>query len=95
LLRACDAYAATPVVRAALELALMVLLRPGELRFAEWSEIDLDAALWTVPAARMKRELRAATKVDLARGRNGASGAALHLGGARSFARRFDHPRKR
>ena len=36
----------------------MLLLRPGELRFAEWPEIDLDAALWTVPAARMKRELR-------------------------------------
>ena len=36
----------------------MLLLRPGELRFAEWPEIDLDAALWTVPAARMKREVR-------------------------------------
>jgi integrase len=59
LLRACDNYAATPVVRAALKLAPMLLLRPGELRFAEWSEIDLDAAMWTVPAARMKRELRA------------------------------------
>jgi integrase len=58
LLRACDNYAATPVVRAALKLAPMLLLRPGELRFAEWHEIDLDAALWTVPAARMKRELR-------------------------------------
>jgi len=47
LLRACDKYAATPVVRAALKLAPMLLLRPGELRFAERSEIDLDAALWT------------------------------------------------
>lgn len=56
--RACDRYAATPVVRAALKLAPMLLLRPGELRFAEWPEIDLDAALWTVPAARMKREVR-------------------------------------
>ena len=59
LLRACDKYAATPVVRAALKLAPMLLLRPGELRFAEWPEIDLDAAMWTVPAIRMKRELRA------------------------------------
>jgi integrase len=58
LLRAIDNYAATPVVRAALKLAPLLLLRPGELRFAEWSEIDLDAALWTVPAMRMKRELR-------------------------------------
>ena len=59
LLRACDNYAATPVVRAALKLAPMLLLRPGEFRFAEWSEIDLDTAMWTVPAMRMKRELRA------------------------------------
>ena len=58
LLRAMDNYTATPVVRAALKLAPMLLLRPGELRFAEWPEIDLDAALWSVPAARMKRELR-------------------------------------
>jgi integrase len=58
LLRAFDRYKATPVVRAALRVAPIVLLRPGELRFAEWSEINLDEALWTVPAARMKRELR-------------------------------------
>lgn len=58
LLRAMEHYAATPVVRAALKLAPMLLLRPGELRFAEWSEIDLDEGLWTVPAMRMKRELR-------------------------------------
>jgi len=57
LLRACDGYAATHVVRAALKLQPMLLLRPGELRAAEWSEIDLDNALWTVPAARMKRQL--------------------------------------
>lgn len=42
-------------VHAALQLAPMLLLRPGELRAAEWSEVDLDAGLWTVPAARMKR----------------------------------------
>ena len=58
LLRAMDNYAATPVVRAALKLAPMLLLRPGELRFAEWPEIDLEAAMWSVPAVRMKRELR-------------------------------------
>jgi hypothetical protein len=44
LLRACDGYAGTPVVRTALRLAPMLLLRPGELRHAEWAEIDLDAA---------------------------------------------------
>ena len=36
----------------------MLLLRPGELRGGAWSEIDFDNALWTVPAGRMKRELR-------------------------------------
>lgn len=57
LLRACDAYAGTPVVRAALRLAPMLLLRPGELRHAQWAEIDLEAGQWEIPAARMKREL--------------------------------------
>ena len=56
LLRACAGYAGTPVVRAALQLAPMLLLRPGELRHAQWAEFDLDAATWLVPAARMKRE---------------------------------------
>jgi integrase len=56
LLRACDGYAGTPVVRTALRLVPMLMLRPGELRHAQWSEIDLDEATWTVPAHRMKRE---------------------------------------
>ncbi len=55
LLRAIDGYAGTHVVRAALKLAPMVMLRPGDLRFAHWKEFDLDAAIWTVPASRMKR----------------------------------------
>lgn len=56
LLRACDGYQGTHVVRAALRLVPLLLLRPGELRHAQWAEFDLDAALWTVPAERMKRE---------------------------------------
>lgn len=59
LLRAIDAYQGTPVVRAALALAPLVFLRPGELRKAEWSEFDLDGETWTVPAARMKGRLKA------------------------------------
>lgn len=54
LLLAIDGYQGTPVVRAALALAPLVFLRPGELRQAEWREFDLDGATWTVPAARMK-----------------------------------------
>ncbi len=59
LLRAIDAYQGTPVVRAALALAPLVFLRPGELRKAEWTEFDLDGATWTIPAARMKGRLKA------------------------------------
>ncbi len=56
LLPAIDGYAGTPVVRAALYLAPLLRLRPGELRHAQWAEFDLDGATWTVPAQRMKRE---------------------------------------
>lgn len=56
LLRAIRAYKGGPIVRAALQLAPMLFQRPGELRAAAWAEMDLDAALWTIPAARMKRE---------------------------------------
>lgn len=46
LLQALDAYQGTPVVRAALRLAPLTFVRPGELRKALWSEIDLEAAEW-------------------------------------------------
>lgn len=38
----------------ALEFAILTAARSGEVRGAEWSEIDLDAAVWTIPAERMK-----------------------------------------
>jgi integrase len=56
LLRAIDGYSGSHVVCTALRLAPMLMLRPGELRFAMWSEFDLDKAIWTIPASRMKRE---------------------------------------
>ncbi len=57
LLRAVDGYRGTHVVRAALQLAALVFLRPGsELREARWEEFDLDAGTWQVPAHRMKRQ---------------------------------------
>ena len=55
LLRAIHGYQGGPIVRAALQLAPVLFQRPGELRAAAWAEFDLDAALWTIPAARMKR----------------------------------------
>jgi len=54
LLRAMDSYEGTLVTKCALRLAPLVFVRPGELRAAEWSEIDLERAEWTIPAARMK-----------------------------------------
>lgn len=56
LLRAIADYKGLPVTRAALQLAPLVFQRPGELRKAEWSEIDLTGALWTIPSERMKRK---------------------------------------
>lgn len=54
LLRFIDNYTGSFVVRCALKLAPLVFVRPGELRKAEWSEIDLDKAEWRIPAERMK-----------------------------------------
>lgn len=57
LVRVIRGYQGGPIVRAALQLAPMLFQRPGELRAAAWVEFDLDAALWTIPAARMKRSV--------------------------------------
>ncbi|RFP11867.1 integrase arm-type DNA-binding domain-containing protein [Duganella sp. BJB475] len=54
LMRAIHGYEGYPVAKAALKLAPLVFVRPGELRAAEWAEIDLDGAEWRIPAARMK-----------------------------------------
>lgn len=54
LLRAIDAYQGTPAVCAAMKLAPLVFLRPGNLRAAEWSDISLDDAVWRIPGEKMK-----------------------------------------
>jgi len=54
LLRAIDGYQGHFVVKCALRLAPMFFVRPGELRNAEWAEMDLDEAAWNIPAQRMK-----------------------------------------
>lgn len=54
LLRSIDGHAGQFATRCALKLAPMLFVRPGELRRAEWSEFDLDAAEWRIPAAKMK-----------------------------------------
>lgn len=57
LLRAIDEFQGSFVVKCALQLAPLLFVRPGELRAAEWSEIDLDAAEWNIPAEKMKMKV--------------------------------------
>ena len=45
---------ARPVVKLAFELLVLTAGRSGEVRGAEWGELDVEAAVWTIPAARMK-----------------------------------------
>lgn len=54
LLRAIDGYAGSLITKCAMQLAPLVFLRPGELRNAEWVEIDLDICEWNIPAEKMK-----------------------------------------
>lgn len=63
LLRAIEGYRGAFTTKCALRLAPLVFVRPGELRKAEWSEIDLDKAEWRIPAEKMK--MRAAHIVPL------------------------------
>ncbi len=55
LLRSIETYSGQPATRLALRFTPHVYQRPGEVRKAEWSEIDFDKALWTIPADRMKQ----------------------------------------
>jgi integrase len=54
LLRAIDSYSGSFIVKCALQFQALTFVRPGELRHAEWSEIDFDAAQWAIPANKMK-----------------------------------------
>lgn len=54
LLRSIDEYKGHLVTRCALKLAPLLFVRPGELRKAEWAEINFEKAEWQLPAERMK-----------------------------------------
>ena len=54
LLRCVEGYEGTSEVRAALKLMALTFVRPGELRNALWSEFDLEAGLWAIPASNSK-----------------------------------------
>lgn len=65
LLRAIDGYTGHKVTVMAMRLSPHVLLRPGELRQAEWTDIDFEEAVWFIPAERMK--MRRPHRVPLSR----------------------------
>ena len=65
LLRAIEDYEGLPLTKAALLLAPLVFVRPGELRKAEWAEFDLEQAELRIPAAKMK--MRRLHRVPLSR----------------------------
>ena len=54
LLRAIDGYEGHHITRCAMKLAPLVFVRPGELRHAEWHEIDFEKEEWKIPAEKMK-----------------------------------------
>lgn len=54
LLRAAYGYTGGFTTQCALKLSSMVMLRPGEVRNAEWSEIDLERKEWRISADKMK-----------------------------------------
>ncbi len=55
LLTAVRNYAHASDVRLGMILMMLTAVRPSELREAQWNEFDLDSALWTIPAERMKK----------------------------------------
>ena len=94
LLRAIDGLNGGEVVKAALKLAALTFVRPGELRHAEWNEIDLDAAEWRIPPEKMK--MRKLHVVPLSRQAVGVFREIRQLTGSSRYVfltvRSFDRP---
>ena len=94
LLRAIDGYSGSYVVKLALQLSPLVFVRPGELRHMEWSEVDFDEALWSIPAEKMK--MREPHLVPLSRQSVKILKEVKKLTGASKYAfpsgRTFDRP---
>jgi integrase len=57
LMRSIAVYQGQPTTRAALALSALLFQRPGNIRTMHWAEVDLDGALWTIPAPLMKGTL--------------------------------------
>lgn len=57
MLRDIDTYTGSYITRSALQIHALVFQRPNEIQNMIWSEIDIDAGTWIIPAARMKGTL--------------------------------------
>jgi integrase len=58
MMRAIDSFEGTLVVKCALQWSALTFVRPGEVRHAEWSEIDIDRLEWRIPAHKMKMRVQ-------------------------------------
>lgn len=56
LLRAIESSPSKPITRLAVKLLALTFVRTNELIGARWSEFDLEAAIWRIPAERMKKK---------------------------------------
>jgi integrase len=56
LLKSIDEYRGSFVTVSALNLHILTFVRPGELRQAEWAEIDFEEILWRIPAKKTKKK---------------------------------------
>lgn len=61
LMRSISSYPGQPSTRVALLLSALLFQRPANVRMMEWAELSLDGALWTIPAAKMKRTVHGKT----------------------------------
>lgn len=61
LMRAIYDYGGQPTTRGALQLSALLFQRPANIRMMEWGELELDAGMWTIPAAKMKRTVHGKT----------------------------------
>lgn len=84
LMRSIYSYVGHPYAMAALKLAPLVFVRPGELRMAEWNEIDLEGAQWRIPGTKMKMKVDhivplSEQAVGILRGIHAISGAGRYV----------------
>lgn len=56
LMRAIDGFTGGFSTQCALKLSALTFVRPGELRHAEWEEVDLEGATWSIPGSKMKMD---------------------------------------